>query len=237
MSMLTLLFKQNKDLVVTTPNVRIYQGENYADALQVIIPKTYGDYDLSDFSLSLNYVDPTNIVHAETMVKSEEPYKDDFLAFTLPLDSEFTKAAGPLKIKIDLIHLDDSTQTGVVIHSNENEEVEVLTWDDYFKYVPPAQIGIIDAKILELQNEAARLKSVEEALDKTIPNDLKITEDVLQLSKDGEPIGDGVEVYVAGDQDDEDDDHDGVIDLDTLKEGDDDGSDALASNGLTFIEL
>ncbi len=235
MAMLTLLFKSNKDLVNTTPNVRIYQGENYADALQVLIPTKYGDYDLSEFSLNLNYVDAVNVAHAETMVKDEDLYKDEYFRFTLPIDSEFTKAAGGIKAKVDLIHLDPSTQQGVIIHSSECDDINVMTWDDYFRYTPPAQIGIIDAKILELQNEIERLKSVEEALDKTIPDDLILTDDILSLAKDGQSISDGVEILTPGDPDHEDSEHDGVIDIDDLSNGD--GVNTSPSGGYMFLEL
>ena len=47
---------------------------------------------------------------------------------------------------------------------------------------------------------------------------------LLHLSKDGTPMGNGVEILIPGDPDDEDEDHDGVIDLDDL-------------HGMTFIEL
>lgn len=202
--MLTLLMKANKQLVISTP-AKIYQRESNVDTLQIFVPTIYDDMSLKDFTASLEYVDPANIARAEMLVRDEEIYKDNFYRFILPVDTSFTNMAGDIKAKLTLTHLDSSTDTEYVLHTNE-VLITVMTWDDYFAYTPSSQIGVIDAKMLELDNKINELKAIEIDLDKTIPNDLMLTEDLLQLSKDGEEIGDGIRILINPEE------HDGGAD-------------------------
>ena len=231
---MVILMKQDKSLVKTV-NSRLYQGENVVDTITIYVPAQYEDNDLSEFIASIYYSNSVNLAYAEVLDQLESD-KEGFLMYKLPVTTKFTSAAGEVTFYLSFTKNDEETNTKYVLHSSEMT-IQVDAWNDYFKYIDDASLSAIDNKLLELDTEIDKLKSVEEALDKTIPNDLKITEDVLQLSKDGEPIGDGVEIYVAGDQDDEDEDHDGVIDIDDLKEDSEDNASASASNGLTFIEL
>ena len=70
----------------------------------------------------------------------------------------------------------------------------------------------LDAKADELSEVAKELE------DKT-PDDLTLTKDILQLSKEGTPMGQGVEIIVPGNPDLEDESHDGIIDLDDIEPG------------------
>lgn len=237
--MLSLLFKQDKSLVNTTPNVRIYQKESYADALQVLVPTYYGDTSLEDYSLILEYVDPTNIAHSEPMIRDEELYKDQCYRYLLPLDSKFTNAAGKVVLKIDLIRYDAETERKYVIHSG-TISVQISAWDDYFQFTPAETIATIDQKMLELQNEAEKLKELSDNIEQNTPTDLTLTDDILQLSRlneetgENQLIGSGVELLVPSNYDQEDDDHDGVIDLD---EDIDHTSSDIDTKDLMFIEL
>lgn len=210
--MLTLLMKSNKELIISVP-AKIYQRESNVDALQVLTPVTYDEIDLKDFTASIEYIDPANIAHSEILVRDEEVYKNGFYRYQLPVDTSFTNMAGDIKAKLTLTHLDSSTDKEYILHTNEII-ITVMTWDDYFAYTPSSQIGVIDAKMLELDNKINMLKSIEIDLDKAMPDDLNLTEDLLQLSVKGEVIGDGVHILVNPEEHDGQDDGEEDIDAD-----------------------
>ena len=218
---MVILMKSDKSLVVTVPS-RLYQKEKVVDKITWYIPETYGDNDLSKFTAALYYTTATNDAYTEILV-SEESDKEGFLMYKLPVDTKFTSSAGDLTMELSLTYLDEETGTQYVLHSSQLT-ISIETWSDFYAFYPDESLAAIDAKILELQNETERLKSVADELELTVPDDLKLEEDVLHLSKDGTSMGNGVEILIPGDPDDEDEDHDGVIDIDNL-------------NGLTFVEL
>ena len=210
--MLTLLMKGNKELIISVP-AKIYQRESNVDALQVLIPLTYDDMSLKDFTASIEYVDPANIARSEMLVRDEEIYKDGYYRHQLPVGTSFTNMAGDVRAKLSLTHLDSSTGVEYVLHTNE-VTITITTWEDYFAYTPSSQIGVIDAKMLELDNKINELKALEIDLDKAIPDDLSLTDDLLQLSVKGEPEGEGVRILINPDEHDGQDDGEEDIDAD-----------------------
>ena len=210
--MLTLLMKADKQLVISVP-AKIYQRESNVDTLQVLIPTTYEDMSLKDFTASIEYIDPANIARSEILLRDEDIYKDHYYRHILPVDTSFTNMAGDIKAKITLTRLDSSTGKEYILHTNEIL-LTVMTWDDYFAYTPSSQIGVIDAKMLELDNKINQLKSIEIDLDKAMPTDLILTDDLLQLSVEGEGIGDGVNILVNPIEKDGEDDGEEDIDAD-----------------------
>lgn len=208
-----VLMKADKSLVISK-KTRFYQKENVVSKLVFYIPETFEDNDLTKFTVTMNYSNQDNEAFIE-ILSSVDSDKDGYSKYILPIDTKFTKAAGDVDLTLSLTYLDEETSTQYVLHTGELT-ITIDSWADYFKFVTNDSLSPIDERILALQNETERLKSVADELDKEIPDDLKLTDDLLQLSKNGEAIGEGVEVLIPGDEDDEDENHDGVIDLDKI---------------------
>lgn len=210
-----ILMKSNKTLVITKTS-RLYQKESVAENLVFYVPETYssdasgGDYDLTEFTATLIYVDAGNEAHSELLTAEDETDKDGYIKYILPVDSEFTSVAGDLTLQLSLTKVDTDTATSYVLHTSELT-VTILTWDDYFAYVSDDSLSAIDDKILELQTEIEALKSLADIYSAAVPSDLQLTDSLLQLINESGTIGDGVNVVVS--DEDEDDSDDGVIDL------------------------
>ncbi len=188
-----ILLKSNKTLVITK-DTRLYQGENAVDKIIFYTPETYEDLDLSEFTVVLNYENAAQKVYNETLV-SQESDKDGFLMYVLPVTTKFTELAGEISMNLSILQQDEETGTSEVMHTNSVKK-EIMTWDDYFKYYPNDSLSAIDNRILELDNKAKELKALADSIEDKTPDDLKLTENLLQLSKDGEAIGAGVNVVV-----------------------------------------
>lgn len=100
--MLTILLNQNKDLVISKM-AKIYQGDNLADILAIVLPKDIGDIQISDeTNVEINIIDAGNILHSFTLSIDDEYVNDDFLRYKLPIDSELTRIAGALRISLNI---------------------------------------------------------------------------------------------------------------------------------------
>lgn len=215
--MSTILFKENKQLVLTK-NTKIRQGENAVDKIEFLIPLTINDLSMSGFTATLLFVDAANVSHMENLVLEGDTedglYKDSWYRFILPVDSEFTKMAGTIKMELTLTKYVDETETSYVMHSSELE-MNILTWEDYYRFAPAGSLNAIDERLLELDNKLAMLNATAEIYDKAQAVDLKLTDERLQLADaDGKTIGEGVEILVNISDIDENP-SDGEIDLDS----------------------
>ena len=211
MAMFTLLLKETKDLIISV-DAKIYQKESYIQALQVLVPEKINDIDLTPFSVTLEYVDPSNNAHAETLVRDpiDELYKEQYLRYILPIDSKFTFMAGTVKMTLSMLHIDQSTSTQYVLHTNTIKK-EILTWQDFWAFVPDTTISKIDQKMLELDNKIQEVETLAQNLEANAAADLEAKDDNLHLiNGDGNQIGSGVEVSSVP-ADDIDGINDGII--------------------------
>ena len=212
---MVILMKQDKSLVVSV-NSRLYQKENAVDNITFYIPQEYNGHDLSDFTATIYYSTQTNNAYME-ILDQQESDKDNYLMYKLPVTTKFTASVGKVTLEISLLKVDEETSTKYVLHTGVLQ-INVESWDDFFKYVPDDALAVLDNKILQLDTKVDELKAIADELDLKTPNDVMLTKDLLQLSHDGSAIGQGVEIVIPGDPDDEDEDHDGIIDLDDLPE-------------------
>ena len=215
---MVILMKPNKQLVITKQS-RLYQKESVIDVLTFYVPETYqsdsagATYDLKEFAASLSYVDPGNNVHSESLIAADESLKEGFIQYSLPISTEITAVAGNVKMQLSLVKADLENGVNVVLHSSELT-IEIMEWSDYFASVSDASLGVIDQKIAELQTQIEALKSIAEGYSGAVPNDLMLTDDLLQLKNNAGAIGAGVNIIIA--DKDADGEEDGVIDVDNL---------------------
>lgn len=218
---MVLLLKQDKSLIISQSS-RIYQKENIVNNLTIYCPISVDEIeDLSIFNAILYYTTATNDAYVE-MLDQQESDKDGYLMYRLPINTKFTNSAGTNTISMAFTRDDNDDE--IVLHSSECSVV-VNRWDNAFKYVSSDGLAAIVNRIHELEEKA--------------PDDLMLKEDVLHLAKKNEetgelePLSEGVEILVPGDEDHEDESHDGVIDLDSLKNS----SIVSSASGYQFMEL
>lgn len=237
-----ILMKFDKSLIISS-NSRLYQKENVVDNVTIYVPSTYEEQNLSEYIATVSYTTSTNDAYME-ILEQQESDKENYLMYKFPITSKFTNSAGANTMELTFTKNDEDTNTKHVLHSGELD-VTICQWRDYYAYVPDSSLSAIDNKILELDAKADKLKSLADKIENETPNDLALTEDLLQLSRKDEDtgevtlIGSGVEILIPGDKDDEDSAHDGVIDVDDLKDSDSDdsGETLSSSSGYQFIEL
>lgn len=213
MSLTILMDEETKELRITK-RAKIRQGESLVDKLYFLIPISYDEVLLEDFTVTLLYLDPANQSHMEILIREDEIYKDNFYKYHVDADSQFTRMAGEVKLQLSLTHQDTETDSSYVLHSGQIT-ISVLAWSDYYAFVPDSSLSAIDERLLAIDNEIQKMNSTSEAYNKARAVDLNLTGDLLQLkNQDGDTIGDGVNVLVTY-SDVDTNPKDGEIDLDS----------------------
>ena len=235
--MYTIIMDKYKNLN-TTVRTSIFQQESMVDKIQFLIPPVYDGNDLSEYTVTLKYVDPNGNFHAEALTKDAEMYKD-YLRYELPVTTNLTKVAGTITLRLTLIKFAgghsggdveaehtvvDTTMvineeggdtpvvddpTTLIIDKLESNSTTLMVQkpEGFNDYVNFEDIEAFKAQIAQLNRDVSK-----------IPNDLAIgDEQNLHLVRDGEQIGEGVEILLPSQFDELDDNKDGIVDVDNLK--------------------
>ena len=126
--MFTIVMDKNKCLSkknVTT----LYQGEKLVDKIRFLIPMKYRDLDLSQFTVTLKYIDQGNTIHSEKLELSDEIYNNSMLCYYMPVNTELTKFAGDI-----LVHLTLEKGGQYTMYSSETA-ITISPQKHYFRYV------------------------------------------------------------------------------------------------------
>lgn len=191
--------KMNADKTLqTTIHANIYQGEKNADTLVFLIPKLYGNQNVSECDLLMRYILPSGYGRSEALELALEPYNSDYYRYNLKLTTKLTELAGDIEIWLSAISLNDN-----VVFKTDSVEVTILPSKDITDYLNPEsrdQLDMLNAKVSKLESEKADNIFYDEK------------EKYIQLSSTGKPIGDKLDMTKVGE--------DEVIDFDSSASSD-----------------
>lgn len=206
----TILMDDNKFLQITS-RATLYQGENYVDTFQIIVPKIYNNIELRPFTVCLEYIDEHQNAYLDILVPDDEDYKENYIRYTLPVTSTLTKNAGNITAKLSMNHVDKENLIQYTLHTSE-VTIPIHPQSDYYKFSDES-LNKVDKLIGQLD---AKLDHIDSLVVNT-PDDLNFDNDgTLHLSVGSKIIGNGVDVAVPGTDDTYDDDKNGIIDADQI---------------------
>lgn len=215
--MYTILMNSDKSLT-TTVKTMLYQREKLVDKIQFLIPVMYQDIDLTNFNMVLEYTDQGNVSHAEILVKDAELYKENYLRYTLPVDTDLTRFAGDIIARITMTKVDADTLTQYSLHTSD-VIITVSPLRDLYKFVPDESLGFVDQLVGVLDAKLEAMDKMSGIYSDTQVDDLSLTEDgLLQVSSKGSVIGTGVHIAIPENDKDVDQIADAVIDLSVLRQ-------------------
>ncbi len=189
--MIVIVMNPDKSLVITK-QTNIYRKENMVDKLKFLFPETYAELNLSECNAILKYTDTNNIAHSEILQRDEELYKGK-LSYTLPIDTEITEFPGDIHLRVTFTKTDMETRTQYVLHTGE-VTLTILPLSDYYNFVPDKSLEFVDQLVGNLQSKLEAAEKLAETYDKEKADNITYENDKLQLTANGEPIGDSVSI-------------------------------------------
>lgn len=196
--MYTILMNSDKSLVCTT-RTTLYQRDKLVDKLQILIPQTYEDINLSDFTAVLKYVDQGNEVHSEILIQDEELYKDSYLRYALPIDTNLTRFAGNIKICLTLNKVDMEEMKEYSLNTGETT-ITITPLSDYYKFVSDESLSIIDQKVNELNVKLEAVDKMTTTYDEMKADNIKLNKETseIYLTAHDKQIGDKITINDLG---------------------------------------
>ena len=193
--MYTICMNKEKRLI-TTQKITIYQREKLVDKIQFLFPEEYNDMPLNDFTAELKYVDQANVPHVEILKKDSELYKGK-LRYVLPIDSNLTRYAGDIKIRITFLKTDYEEKTQYVLHTGETI-IAISPISDYYNFIPDESLEFVDQIVCNLEAKLEAVDKIASAYDLQKADNITYDDNKLQLTSNGNKIGDSITIITGG---------------------------------------
>lgn len=193
--MYLIVMNDNKELIARRMPT-IYQRESLVDKLYFIFPEEYNGISLIGATAVLKYTDAANVAHAEKLIE-EFGMNKGHLTFGLPIDTTITKFAGDISVTITLtkVNLEDKKQ--YVLHTGE-KIISVLPKKDLYAFIPDESLEVIDQMIGSIDAKIQAVEKLADEFDKMKADDLLYENNKLQLTSNGSPIGNSVDIIKEG---------------------------------------
>lgn len=188
--------------LVETAKARIMQRSKLVDDLWFLTKPSYNEYDMTDFTVSLEYVAPVSKkYHHEILTLSDEPY-NGYLKYTLPIDTAITAEAGDVELQITFILAELGTDGRSVqrVRKANGASITVCPITAWSDIIPDDALSALDQRIIKTDAQIKALADFGNALDAIKADNIsydKVSNE-LQLISNGTPIGDKVSIVSGG---------------------------------------
>lgn len=176
---------------------RIMCKSKLVNNLHFLVPLMYREIDMNGFTAVLEYRLPASgDYHSEILSVQPNIYKEDYLEYRLPFDTKLTAEAGDIELTLTFskaVINDDGTSTQYVRKTLPTTITitPIASWSDL---IPDAALTALDQRIIALNLAQEQLAQLAQLLNTGKADNIVIDGDQLQLTSNGEKIGDAVTV-------------------------------------------
>ena len=201
--MYTILVNDDNTLT-TSIRERIMQRSKSVDSLHFLVSPTYKGLDMTDFTVTMEYILPVSKEYvSEILVKSEELYKE-MLEYKLPFDTDLTKEAGEVEVKLTFskVDLDEDGNDIQYVRKISATSITIVPIESWCDIIPDKALDAIDQRIIKTDAqikallEANEITRLEKADNLVLDNENK----ELYLTAEGNQIGDKVKLSDLGNE-------------------------------------
>lgn len=191
----------NDNRLICSVRERIVQRSKLVDKLHFLCDKTYNDFDMRDFTCTMEYLSPISKKYrTETLTASQELY-EGMVEYTIPIDTNITEEQGDLELQLTFtkVELDPDGNGIQYVRKTTPIEIYISPVSDWSQIIPDEALTALDQRIIGLDRVAAELAEVQETLDTTKADNIAIgvdeetQEKYLTLKNKGEDIGDKID--------------------------------------------
>lgn len=221
--MYTFLIRNTNDAVASN-KTRIMQRSKLVDDLHFLVEPIYNDYDMKDFTLTLEYRLPVSHEYrTEILTLSDELYKD-YYEYKLPIDTSITKESGDVEIQLSFINVEMDSDGNTIQRVRKISPcyLTVIPVTNWSSMIPDDVLAPLDKRMVELNALANQLADTQDSIANTKADDLMYMNNTLQLMANGSPIGTAYELDQQAESD--------IVTFNSSDDEEDDNSSVTTSN-------
>lgn len=180
---------------------RIIQREKLFNKLWFLVAPYYKGYDMSQCIVTMRYLLPiSREFKTETLVLSEERY-EEYLKYTLPIDTNLTKEFGNIELNLTFTLLDVDNDGNIVqrVRKTTNHILKITQIPDWDSIIPDSALAALDQRIIKQSAQIKALNDMNNTLNDAKADNLIYEDNKLQLVANGKKIGDAVGIESCND--------------------------------------
>ena len=175
---------------------RIMQREKLFNKLWFLVAPYYKGYDMSQCTVTMRYLLPiSREFKTETLVLSEDRY-EEYLKYVLPVDTNLTKEWGNIELNLTFTMLDIDSDGNVVqrVRKTTNHILNITKIPDWDSIIPDNALSALDQRIIKMDAQIKALDDMNAVLNDTKADNIIYEGNKLQLTANGNKIGDSVNI-------------------------------------------
>lgn len=186
----------NDDNTMTTTQKRnIVQRSKLVDDLWFLIKPEYNGYNMADFTVVLEYLQPVSRKYRTEFLDLEQDLYNGYLKYTLPVDTEITSEAGDVEFQMSFLRSElDSNGRGVQrVRKVTGTTIHVTPISAWSDIIPDCALTALDQRIIKMDAQIRALNNATNSADGKADN-LSYNKNTseLQLLSGTKPIGNKV---------------------------------------------
>lgn len=201
MSLYTILLNESNELT-TSVRERIMQRSKLVDALHFLVDPTYKGVSMSDFTVMMEYIMPVSREYrTEILVKSDELYKNK-LEYKLPFDTCLTKEAGKIEVQLTFVkvELDANGKSKQYVRKTSPTTITIVPIAAWSDVIADSALTALDQRLIQVDAAIAAANELTDYLSETKADNLVFNKETntIQLTANGNPIGDAIDYNGCG---------------------------------------
>lgn len=196
-----ILVNDDNSMTVTRKK-RIVQRSKLIDDLWFLVNQNYGDYNMADFTVMLEYLSPVSKKYrTEFLVKNEDTY-NGYLKYTLPVNTTLTAEAGEVELLLTflLVELDESGKSTQRVRKITGTKIDVVPISAWSDIIPDCALSTLDQRIIKMDAQIKALNETAAVINDSKADDITYDENTnaLQLKSGDQLIGSKVIISNVG---------------------------------------
>lgn len=193
--MYTIIVNDSNELIPSVTE-RIVQRSKLVNTLHFLVSPTYKSINMEDFTATLEYKLPISHEYkTETLNLSEEKYKDYF-EYKLPFDTCLTKEHGKIEVQLTFtkVEMDEEGEITQYVRHTTSTVITVVPLEAWSNLIPDEALTSLDQRLLKVDAQLKQLSDIADTLDDSQVDNLRLSDNKLQLIAKGTPVGDAVDM-------------------------------------------
>mgnify|MGYP004475175967 CR=1 FL=1 len=186
----TILVKNTNELISSQVE-RIMCRSKLVDNLHFLVSPTYKEIDMSDFSVTMEYLTPVSKTYkTESLTVSEELYKD-MLEYKLPFDTALTKEPGNIELSLTFtkVEMKSDGKMKQYVRKTSPCSIYIVPLESWSEIIPDEALNVIDQRLIKQDALMQQLIDLVNSFDDTKADNLSLKDNILQLLSGDKPIG------------------------------------------------
>lgn len=198
--MYTLLLKDDHSLVARQ-KCTIMQRSKLTDSIQILTPKFYNGLDYTSAIVKLEYITPvSNTYNFKILTLKNKTYKDNWLQYIIPGDTDITMEAGELEFHLSFLMMAqvDAKEILQVVRETQPFKIYITPTTAWSLQIPDDALEPLNQTILAALASAKQTETYAKELYDNQAKDLaidEITNRIKILARSG-AIGEGLDIDV-----------------------------------------